>query len=932
MLEFRLLGPVEAWTGDGRIALGRAESAKTRCVLAVLLRTPGELVSTDAVIDRVWGEQPPGSAVRYKYIGWLRSALSPHGVSLAHRDAGYVLEVDAEQVDLHRFRRLAAQARDAEEAGDVDKASRLVDEALCLWRGTALSGLSGAWTELFRDQLERERRAARVLQARCALNSGAIAQALGWLDEWEAEYPTDEEIIGLHMLALHRSGQHADALACYQRACQRLRDALGVSPGGDLLALHRRIQSRDADADLAAGPGAGEGDRRPAPVVPRQLPPPVSGFTAREHELADLDRLLDSAGPGRPAARTQVLSGMPGVGKTALAIYWAHRVAHRFPDGQLHVDLRGYDPDGQALTAEDVLRGLLEALGVESRRVPAGPAAQVGLYRSLLAERRVLIVLDNARGAEQVRPLLPGSSGCVTLVISRIQLTGLVASEAACLLTLDALTEGEACALLAGRLGEQRIAAEQQAAREIAAACGGLPLALAVVAAHAAAWPRLPLAALAAELRDAQGVLGSSPAADAATDVRAVFSSSYRHLSSGAATVFRLLGLHPGPDVSVMAAASLAALPPDEVRPLLAELTRASLLTRQKAGRYACHELLRAYAADLAGRHDDQTARRAAVRRVLDHYLRTAYAADQMLDPYRDALPLPPADDGVTVDDVSDQYRALGWLQTERPVLGAAVHLAAQAGFDEHAWKLAWTMARFFERQAQWHQWSVTHAVALDAAVRLGDPVGQAHIHRSLGWGSVSINRLDDAHAHSLRARDLYLQLGDRSGQARANLNLAQICLAAGNREGALGHAELALELYRETGDRIWEARALNCVGWCHAVLGEHRPALLACENALTMQQDSADDYGAAFTLDSLGYVHHLRGEYPRAAGRYLEAVSLWRQLGDCGNEATTLDRLGDAHCSAGDAGAARDMWSRALSILDEINPAEACRVRVKLR
>jgi DNA-binding SARP family transcriptional activator len=450
MLEFRLLGPVEVWAGNGRVALGRAESAKTRCMLAVLLRTPGALVSTDALIERVWGEQLPGSAVRYKYIGWLRSALAPYGVSLDHQDAGYVLNVDAEQVDLHRFRRLVGQARDADEP---DKACRVLDEALGLWRGAALAGLSGTWNELFRSQLERERRAARILQARCALKSGAMAQALEWLDEWEADYPTDEEIIGLRVTALHRSGQHTDAQACYLRACRRLRDMLGVSPGSELLALHRRLQGRDADTDAVAGAAGGSaaGEQRSGRLVPRQLPAPVSGFTAREQELANLDRLLDHGGPGRPAARTQVLAGMPGVGKTALAIYWAHRVAQRFPDGQLHVDLRGYDPDDQTLTPEDVLRGFLEALGLDSRRVPAEPTALVGMYRSLLAERRMLIVLDNARSAEQVRPLLPASSGCVTMVTSRSQLTGLVASEAACLLTLDPLTEGEARTLLADR-------------------------------------------------------------------------------------------------------------------------------------------------------------------------------------------------------------------------------------------------------------------------------------------------------------------------------------------------------------------------------------------------------------------------------------------------------------------------------------------------
>ena len=376
-----------------------------------------------------------------------------------------------------------------------------------------------------------------------------------------------------------------------------------------------------------------------------------------------------------------------------------------------------------------------------------------------------------------------------------------------------------------------------------------------------------------------------------------------------------------------MAVASLAALSPDEVRPLLAELTRASLLTRHEPSRYICHDLLRAYATELAARHDDEAVRRAAVRRLLDHYLCTAGNAYQVLDEYHDALPLPSPADGVTVEDLSDRHQALRWLAAERPVLSAAVHLAFQAGFDEHAWKLGWILARFLERQAKWHavvRDPRRRAGRGDAPGRPGRPRASTAVRaRAMrpSTGSLTL-------ARTRCGRGLYLELGDRSGQARADGNLAQICLAIEDKQGALGHAGSALDLYRQTGDQIWEVRALNGVGWCHAMLGEHHEALQICEKALTRQQDSTDWYGAAFTLDSLGYVHHLRAEYPRAVDRYLEAVGLWRQLGDCGNEAATLDRLGDTHGADGAVGAARDAWSQALSILDDINQAQADRIR----
>ena len=743
MLEFRLLGPVEVWAGDGRVPLGRAESAKMRCMLAVLLRTPGALVTTDSLIDRVWGEQPPGSAVRYKYIGWLRSALAPHGVSLVHRDAGYVLEVDADQVDLHRFRQLMAQAREADEAAAVDDASHLVDEALGLWRGAALSGLSGTWTELFRNQLERERRAARVLQARCALKAGATARALEWLDEWEAEYPTDEEIIALRMVALHRSGQHADAQACYQRACQRLRDILGVSPGSELVALHRRIQNRDLDTVSMAGSVAGEGEQWSAPPVvsvavpiPAQLPPAVPTFAGRCTELASLDAILAATAraceAGVAAVVISAVSGTAGVGKTALAVHWAHRVASQFPDGQLYVNLRGFDPYGPALDEAEAVRGFLDAFGVPVERIPAGLPAQAALYRSLLADKRVLVVLDNARDAEQVRPLLPGSPGCLAVVTSRNHLGGLVATEGAYPLTLDLFTIAEARDVLARRLGADRVISEPGATDDIITSCARLPLALVIAAARAAAHPSFPLTALAAELREASAALNAFPSGDAATDIRAVFSWSHRTLSTGAARLFRLLGLHPGPDISASAAASLVGIAREQASTLLTELACAHLLTEHAPGRYTFHDLLRAYAAEQAHAHENDDARRMAIHRMLDHYLRTAETAALRMNPLRDPVTTAPPRPGVTCEEVASYQQALAWFTAERPVLLATI-AQAPASCDTYTTQLASALTTFLDKRGHWQDQEAVQVTALAAARRQGNRTGQATAYRGLG-------------------------------------------------------------------------------------------------------------------------------------------------------------------------------------------------------
>ena len=452
-----------------------------------------------------------------------------------------------------------------------------------------------------------------------------------------AEYPLDEQVHAQLMVALYRTGRQADALSVYRRLRRTLAEELGIDPGQALRELETAILRQDPSLDTPA-PAIALRPAAPAALVPAQLPPTVAAFAGRSTELASLDAILPRQGQGGPgqdaAVVISVIAGTAGVGKTALAVHWAHRVAARFPDGQLYVNLRGFDPCGPAADPAQALRGFLDAFALPPERIPASLDAQMALYRSLLAGKRVLVVLDNARDAEQVRPLLPGSPGCLAIVTSRNHLTGLIATQGAHPLDLDLLTPAEARELLARRLGTGRAGGEPEAVDEIIAGCAGLPLALTIAAARAATSPGFPLDVFAAELREASRVLDPFDAGDVATDVRAVFSWSYRALSPDAARLFRLLSLHPGPDITVTAAASLAGIPAARARALLAELTRGHLLAEPRPGQYAFHDLLRAYATEQTHAHDDDDARRSAAGRVLDHCLHAAHAAATLIDPY----------------------------------------------------------------------------------------------------------------------------------------------------------------------------------------------------------------------------------------------------------------------------------------------------------
>jgi tetratricopeptide (TPR) repeat protein len=694
----------------------------------------------------------------------------------------------------------------------------------------------------------------------------------------------------------------------------------------DLAFLVERIT--EADPELATAVAV----RRSSPgTVPRQLPAAVAHFAGRGGELATLSGLLRDRADTGGTVVVSAVSGTAGVGKTALAVYWGHQVAYRFPDGQLYVNLRGFDPSGQVMAPVEAVRRFLDALQVPPERIPVDLDAQAALYRSELAGKRMLVVLDNARDTAQVRQLLPGAPTCLVLVTSRNQLTGLVAADGAELLTLELLSVAEADELLSRRLGSDRIAAEPQAVQEIITQCARLPLALAIVAARAAAHPQFPLHTLAAELRDRGERLDSLTSDDPHGDVRAVFSWSYRILTPEAARLFRLLGLHPGPDLSAPAAASLAGSPPTQVRPLLTELTRANLLVEHTPGRYSFHDLLRVYAADLAQRIDTNQQRHTAIGRILDHYLRTAHIADRLLDPARDPITLTSPQPGVTPEHLAGYQHALDWFTAERPVLLAAVDQAAATGFDAHTWQLAWTLWVFFDRRGHWRDWAAAGRAGLAAAQRLADPAAQARTHFNVAHAYTKIGRLDDAHTELTHALDLATQVGDLAWQAHIQHMMAILWERRGNYPQALDHARQALRLHESAGHQGGQAEALNTVGWYHTLLGDHQQALTACQEAIALFQSLGDRDGQAATWDSLGYAQHHLGQHVSALTSYQQALILFRDLGDRHKEAITLTHLGDSYHTTGNRHAAHDAWQQALTILDDLHHPDADQLRTKL-
>ncbi len=939
-----LLGPLQVSVNGAAVAV---PAARQRAVLAILAVRAGELVSADELADTLWDGTPPDRAADTirNYMKRLRLRLGSGGGRIVTcRPRGYRLEAAEDELDLWLFTRLCRDGESAVRAGDWPAAFEALGRALGLWRGMPFDDTR--CERLQREQvppLSELRLRAAEWRAEAGLALGKTTELASELAAWCAAEPLHERFAVLRMLALYRSGRQADALAVYRLAHQMLVGELGVEPGAELSRVHQQILAHDpaltpSERDTvpvprsATKPPVGQAGR-PDGVVPRQLPATVAHFAGRSAELEVLTGLAEQAASG--AGGTVVISaigGTAGVGKTALAVHFAHQVARQFPDGQLYADLRGFSPAREPASPVRVIRGFLEALGVAVQAVPADADAQAGLYRSVLAGKRMLVVLDNARDAAQVRPLLPGSAGCLVVVTSRSQLTGLAATGDARLLALGLLTEHEARELLAGRIGAARVEAEPEAVDDIIALCARLPLALAITAARAGARPAQPLAAVVAGLRAAGGPLDALEAGEPAASVRAVFSWSYDQLSPQAARLFRLLGVHPGPDISAPAAASLAQVEPTRASQSLTELAHFHLITEHTPGRYAFHDLLRAYASEQARAVDSDRVRRAATGRVVDHYLHTAYAAAVLLNPSRRALDIGLPDPGIVCEHLSGHRQALAWLEAEHLVLLAAAVLAAETGFDRHAWQLPWIIWDYLFNRGYWHELAAIQVSALDAAVRLGDAAGQGAAHRALAGAYNQFARYDVACGHLAESLRLYRRAGDAAGQVDAHLTLGWMFACQERYTDALGHCEQALGLLYGVGDRAWQARALHLTGRCYAHLGRHEQARASCRQALALLRELGHRPYEAEAWHSLGDAEHHSGDQAAAAACYRRALSLFRELGDRHTQARVLAHLGDAHQAAGQTQAARGAWNEAVTILDALHHPDAGQVRARLR
>jgi DNA-binding SARP family transcriptional activator/Tfp pilus assembly protein PilF len=889
-------------------------------VLGLLAVRPGVALHRDAIVEALWDGDPPDSAIKMVqgYVGRLRRQLDP-GRSPGDRDgvlvsAGtrYQLHAGAAQFDVIAFHQVTGRAQAARRRGDAAAACEMYAQALSLWRGMPLADLDLLSGHPAVTGLARRRAEVVTDFAETAIGAGLPDQVLPHLQTLADIDPLDERAHAWLMLALAGTGQQAAALAIYDRLRRRLDEELGIGPGVELVRAHERVLRQDVPA---AGSGQTLTVTSVRPVV-HQLPGDVHAFTGRTAELAGLDRVLAAPDPAETSAPVIfAVSGTAGAGKTALAVHWARRSMHKFPDGQLFVDLRGYDPELAPVPPGEALAGFLRALGLAEQEIPADIGERIAAFRSMVAGRQMLIVLDNASSAEQVHALLPGSPSCVVVVTSRDRLAGIVARHGARPIEIDVLPTADAVALLRVLVGA-RVDVEPDAALTLAAQCARLPLALRVAAELAVASPGVPLQDLAHALDDEQRRLEClDSGGDPRTMVRSVFSWSFRRLSADAAGSFRLLGLHPGPDFDLYAATALMGNAPDQARSTLNMLATAHLVRRTSGGRYAMHDLLRAYALSLSA---DPGEPLSAMTRLLDYYLATAASAMEALAPAdRNRRPLAPV--VVPCPAVSDPARARAWLDEERAVLVAVIRHATLHGWPDHATRLAATLSRYLVTGGHNTEAISIYEHALDAARRSGDRGAQATALVELAEVRWRLGHHGPDDESAGQALAVFREIGDRVGEARAHGNLALQCWRQGRYTEASRYYELALAVFYEIGDRAGEARALDNLGAICCRQGRYEQAASQHWRALAMFRQIGDPTGQARSLTNLGHARKGQELWEQATRHLEDSLTLSRQNGDRASEAEALSGLGAVGLGDGRPQQAADHYRRAIMLFREL-------------
>lgn len=872
----RLTGPVEVRIRGELADIG---TPRQRCVLAVLLMEPNSVVTVSALVDRVWGDSPPASVrnTLYAHIARLRRAFGPD-MEIIRRSGGYRLNLDKSAVDVHRFRQLVARAR----ASSDEEAAELYAYALELWQGTPLADITGSWAEQTRAALVNEWAAAVLDRNTIELRRGRHAALLPELHALLADRPLDERLAAQFMLAACRSGCPAEALAVFTDIKARLADELGADPSPELRRTHELILRDDPSL----------GTSKPVAVtVPAELPMDVADFTGRADELDRIGRVL--AKPGQ--VRMVAINGPGGIGKSALAVHAAHRLTAEFPDGQLYVDLQGATAGLAPLTPAEVLDRWLHTFGDNLGRAPMYLSEAAGRFRSLVAGRKLLVVLDNALDAAQVRPLLPASPGCAVLITSRRALTTLAGAEH---VSLDVLSEESAVALLAPA---DRVAPEPLDALAIVRLCGLLPLAVRIAGARLAARPHWSLADLAGRLADERKRLDELQVADLA--VRAGFAVGYDGLSTAAARLFRLIGLLDGPDFSLRTAAALA--DGGDVEELLYQIVDAQLLGSPAPGRYRMHDLIRLYAREFSS-PDDVDAR----RRAFGAYLADARQASLLLHP-TSTRRLPHCA-GIE-PSLKTPAEAIEWVDTERVNLVATVQQAP----PEDAILLTAALFRPFDIRGHWADLIALLRLAATAARSTGDHRAEAQSKEDMAYVYGRSGQFDEAIAAVSEAMTIYQDSGDTTGEASCLDILGRDYMQLQRYDDAVACLTRALQISRAAGHRRGEARVLNTLGLAYQRMGQLAEAITCHTDCLEIDRDLANRYGQGVSYANLGWAHLRAGRAAEAVTHHTESVTIAREVGDRFLEAEALWGLAQSQHALGQP--ARALWDQAITILHEI-------------